>query len=114
MNGRFVFSHGAAALPDDRDLILQSLMHLLRTPRLSVLAYHRVLSAHDPMRPGEPTLAEFEARMRWVAANFDVLSLIDAVRGLREGRLPRRALCITFDDGYADNHELALPVLRRF
>jgi peptidoglycan/xylan/chitin deacetylase (PgdA/CDA1 family) len=51
--------------------------------------------------------------MRWVAANFDVLPLPDAVRALREDRLPKRALSITFDDGYADNHDLALPVLRR-
>jgi peptidoglycan/xylan/chitin deacetylase (PgdA/CDA1 family) len=51
--------------------------------------------------------------MRWVASNFEVLSLLDAVRALREHRLPRRALSITFDDGYADNHDLALPVLRR-
>ncbi len=83
-----------------------------RGPRLSVLAYHRVVAERDFMRPTEPTVAEFEARMRWVAANFEVLPLAEAARALREGRLPARALCITFDDGYADNHELALPVLR--
>jgi peptidoglycan/xylan/chitin deacetylase (PgdA/CDA1 family) len=51
--------------------------------------------------------------MRWVKANFNVLPLGEAVRALREDRLPGRALSITFDDGYADNYELALPVLRR-
>jgi peptidoglycan/xylan/chitin deacetylase (PgdA/CDA1 family) len=95
------------------DPLLQQLLRLGRVPRLSVLAYHRVVPEHDPLRPGVPTPAEFESRMRWVAANFDVLPLLDAVRALRESRLPRRALCITFDDGYADNHDLALPILRR-
>lgn len=80
---------------------------------LSVLVYHRVLAERDPLLPGEPTADEFEARMRWVAANFNVLPLLDAVRALRDNRLPRRALSITFDDGYSDNYENALPVLRR-
>jgi peptidoglycan/xylan/chitin deacetylase (PgdA/CDA1 family) len=80
---------------------------------LSVLAYHRVLAQPDQLLPGHPTIEAFEARMRWVAANFNVLPLLDAVRGLRENRLPKRALCITFDDGYADNYEHALPVLKR-
>lgn len=93
--------------------LLRFLLALPGATRLSVLAYHRVMAAHDPLRPGEPTAAEFEARARWVAANFDVMPLLDAVRALRENRLPRRALAITFDDGYADNHDLALPVLRR-
>ena len=51
--------------------------------------------------------------MRWVKANFNVLPLAAAVQSLREDRLPRRALCITFDDGYADNCGIALPILRR-
>lgn len=94
-------------------LMMSFLLRVPRTPRLSVLAYHRVLPAHDPLLPGDPAAAEFEQRMRWVKANFDVLPLPEAVRALREDRLPRRALCITFDDGYADNYTLALPILRR-
>ncbi|MBU6257216.1 MAG: polysaccharide deacetylase family protein [Burkholderiales bacterium] len=48
-----------------------------------------------------------------VAAGFNVLALADAVRRIENNTLPGRALCITFDDGYADNHDLALPVLLR-
>jgi peptidoglycan/xylan/chitin deacetylase (PgdA/CDA1 family) len=93
--------------------ILQAGLRLQRVPRLSVLIFHRVLPAFDPLRPTELTAPEFEARMRWVAANFDVLPLSEAAAALARNRLPRRALCITFDDGYADNHDLVLPVLRR-
>jgi len=79
---------------------------------LNVLVYHRVLAERDPLLAGEPTAEEFEARMRWVASRYDVLPLLDAVRALRDGRLPARALSITFDDGYADFAELAWPVFR--
>ncbi|MCX8006020.1 MAG: hypothetical protein N2688_13880, partial [Burkholderiaceae bacterium] len=68
---------------------------------LSVLIFHRVLRAADPLRPYEPTSAQFDALMGWVSAHFRVLPLLDAVRALRKGALPARALCITFDDGYA-------------
>jgi peptidoglycan/xylan/chitin deacetylase (PgdA/CDA1 family) len=79
--------------------------------RLTVLIYHRVLSAHDPLQPSEPTGIEFESRMRFAKANFNVISLADGVAGLKRGCLPPRALSITFDDGYRDNHDIALPIL---
>jgi peptidoglycan/xylan/chitin deacetylase (PgdA/CDA1 family) len=94
-------------------LLMSFLLGVPRPPRLSVLAYHRVLPERDPLLSDVPSAAEFEHRMRWVKANFDVLPLGEAVRALREGRLPRRALCITFDDGYADNSSIALPILKR-
>ena len=81
--------------------------------RLSVFIFHRVLDAPDPLRPGEPTLAEFEERLSWIATAFRVVSLDDAVAGLNDGTLPARTAVITFDDGYADNYSLAMPALRR-
>ena len=70
--------------------------------RLSVLIFHRVLRSPDPLMPDEPSAEEFEALMRWVQRTFNVISLAEGVRGLNEGTLPERALCITFDDGYAE------------
>ena len=80
---------------------------------LSVLIFHRVRPAIDPLFPGEPDAGRFEQQLRWVKDWFRVLPLPEAVKGLREGSLPARPLCITFDDGYADNATLALPILRR-
>lgn len=81
--------------------------------RLSILIFHRVLPAPDPMFPDLVDAARFEALVRLLAASFKVLPLGEAASRLAAGTLPRGALCITFDDGYADNAEIALPILRR-
>lgn len=83
------------------------------TRRLSVLIYHRVLPEPDLLQPDIPTADLFARHLRWLARVFRVLPLEDAVRRLREGTLPRRAVAITFDDGYADNAEVALPILQQ-
>ena len=82
--------------------------------RLSTLIFHRVLEEPDPMHPGEVTGAEFELMLLWCKRLFNIVSMSDAVAGLRSGRLPARPLVISFDDGYADNHDLAAPLLRKF
>jgi peptidoglycan/xylan/chitin deacetylase (PgdA/CDA1 family) len=81
--------------------------------RLSVLLFHRVLPAPDPMLPGLPDAARFDRICGWMSRWFNVLPLDTAVKRLREGTLPARAAAITFDDGYADNHDVALPILLR-
>lgn len=82
-------------------------------PRLSILIFHRVLPRPDPLAPGEPDAALFEARMKWVQSAFRVLPLVEAARRLSDGTLPSNAACITFDDGYADNVTIAAPILSR-
>lgn len=80
---------------------------------LSILIYHRVLAEPDPLFPGEVDRAEFDRQLGLVKSMFQVIPLIDAVHHLRAGTLPPRAACITFDDGYADNAEEALPLLQK-
>ncbi|HLX29959.1 MAG TPA: polysaccharide deacetylase family protein [Casimicrobiaceae bacterium] len=81
--------------------------------RLSVLIHHRVRREPDPLFPGEIDAARFDAQLRLLARLFNVIPLRDAVPMLTAGTLPARAACITFDDGYADNCEVALPILAR-
>lgn len=80
---------------------------------LSILAYHRVLADPDPLIPSQPCAKDFEAQLAAVNRWFKVLPLSKAVAMLDNDSLPVRAACITFDDGYADNATIALPILRR-
>jgi peptidoglycan/xylan/chitin deacetylase (PgdA/CDA1 family) len=81
---------------------------------LPILVYHRVLAKPDPLHEGEAVADVFEAQMRFFARYFAVLPLLEAGRLLKQGRLPSRTCCITFDDGYADNLTVALPILQRY
>ena len=78
-----------------------------------VLIFHRVLSKPDPMMPGEIDLAWFDDIVGMLARQFQILPLLDAVKLAGSGALPRASLSITFDDGYADNWQNALPVLEK-
>ena len=81
--------------------------------RLSVLIFHRVLPEPDPLFPEEICARHFDELCGWVASWFNVLPLDQAAKHLKAGTLPARAACITFDDGYADNHHVAMPILQR-
>lgn len=81
--------------------------------RLTILIFHRVLPAPDELSPWEPDARRFDQILTWISDWFVVLPLGQAVEAMNRGDLPSRALSITFDDGYADNHDIALPLLQR-
>jgi peptidoglycan/xylan/chitin deacetylase (PgdA/CDA1 family) len=82
--------------------------------RLTILMYHRVLDRFDPLSPYTPTADVFDCHMQTLANGFNVLPLSEAIERLQKKSLPRRAACVTFDDGYRDNYTVAAPVLRRY
>ena len=77
-----------------------------------MLIFHRVLPQVDALFPEEVDARRFNQICEWVKQWFNVLPLDAAVAHLRGGTLPERAASITFDDGYADNFHLALPILK--
>jgi len=88
-------------------------LRALRPSRgLAILRYHAVCgpegSAYaDPSICVAP--AAFEQHVAYLASEYRVLPLAEAVGCLRQGKsLPANAVAITFDDGYADN----LPAAR--
>lgn len=87
-------------------------------PQLLVLMYHRILPRDDiRARIEEPGMMvapdNFRRQLQLVHRHFEVIQLSDWLARRAAGQnLPARACAITFDDGWADNHEFAYPVLQ--
>ncbi|MGH2976171.1 MAG: glycosyltransferase [Solirubrobacterales bacterium] len=84
------------------------------THGVPVLMYHAFGARVERDRYVMPRRS-FARQMRLLALlRYRAIGLEQLARDLREQRLPpRRAVVITIDDGYRDNLEIALPVLRR-
>lgn len=74
-----------------------------------VLFYHRV-SDYFPT-PWTIGCREFENQLDWLEQNFQLVSLEAAQQIISSGCNRQPTLAITFDDGYAENVEFALPML---
>lgn len=82
--------------------------------KIFILIFHRVLDESDYMRPGEVDKVKFTWQMKLLKQYFNVLPLSEALEKIKNRQLPSRAVCITFDDGYADNYLNALPILNKY
>ena len=73
-----------------------------------VLYYHRVADTH----PVAWSLSnqQFKAHINWLEDHFDLVTLEEVQRRMREGS-DTPSIHLTFDDGYAENCQKALPLL---
>jgi peptidoglycan/xylan/chitin deacetylase (PgdA/CDA1 family) len=104
-------------VPGDGSLLglaARALASLTSHKRVLALTYHRVLARPDSMRPFDMTAGQFEVQIATLARHFRLLTLGDAFARLAAGEHLRRTIALTFDDGYADNHDVALPILSRY
>ena len=86
--------------------------------RVVVLSYHRATldfdaSAREAIASMFVSAQTMQRRIEDIARTREIVSLSDARRILAEppGTRRRDAFVVTFDDGYADNHHVAMPVL---
>ncbi len=81
--------------------------------RLVVLAWHNVEPTWCFPAPPGRGVAGLAEQLAFLKRTCNVVSLGEALQTLGEGRpLPPRAVALSFDDGYRDNLDRALPVLR--
>jgi peptidoglycan/xylan/chitin deacetylase (PgdA/CDA1 family) len=96
--------------------LLWALARCTGAPALLVLNYHRIGSVEGhPLDDGvmSATEADFRAQVRFLRGHFDLPPLEAVMSAAEQGfRFSRPTALITFDDGYRDNFELALPILR--
>jgi peptidoglycan/xylan/chitin deacetylase (PgdA/CDA1 family) len=95
--------------------------HQLRNRQtLTVLMFHRVLPATECGRLlADPlwtvTAQLFEEILTFVSRHYNLVGLSSVLAArARHTRLPPRALLVSFDDGWRDNLDHALPILRRY
>ncbi|HPC58499.1 MAG TPA: polysaccharide deacetylase family protein, partial [Kiritimatiellia bacterium] len=83
--------------------------------RLVILTFHRIRpdgepAAGRPMRSLEVSVSDFRRMLTWMRNRYRPLALADWLEG---GAPPECAsFAVTFDDGWADNFDVAFPVLR--
>ena len=94
--------------------LLESLAAAMR-PGLVTLTYHRIAEPgidpfYDPVISATPDA--FRAQVEWLRRRFRILSLPELAGWLESGSRGRDpAALLTFDDGYRDNFEVAVPIL---
>ncbi len=81
-----------------------------------ILIYHRVDEPNRFPWAMTPTrIKNFEKEMEYLTNKYNVISLDFLEQIIREGRsIPRKAVVITFDDGFKDNYLNAYPILKKY
>jgi peptidoglycan/xylan/chitin deacetylase (PgdA/CDA1 family) len=74
-----------------------------------VLCWHRI--ADDRANPWTISHAMFARQIRWLSRHFEFVSLAEAQRRIRDNCNSCPCVSVTFDDGYADNCQQAIPLL---
>ena len=96
---------------------LKRLMRRMAAPFRSeviILFYHRVFDAHSDPQLLCVKPKHFTEHLEHIRRHYRVMSLSELGDALKEGQLPKRAIVITFDDGYVDNLLNAKPLLERY
>jgi peptidoglycan/xylan/chitin deacetylase (PgdA/CDA1 family) len=86
------------------------------SPWLTVLTYHRVsdLDESGGLDDGvvDCTPDQLARQIAFVRRWFDIVTTDDLrAFAAKRASLPRNPLLVSFDDGYRDNHDVALPIL---
>ncbi len=96
-------------------LNVDSFFRFVNRRRLLILMYHGVaLDNNCPPLYNQIPGSAFEAQIKFLAKNYNILTLNEFISSSIRKQFPQRAVLITFDDGYANNYQVAFPILKKF
>jgi peptidoglycan/xylan/chitin deacetylase (PgdA/CDA1 family) len=79
-----------------------------------ILLYHRIAELRSDPQLLAVTPHNFAQHLEVLRDHGRPVSLPQLKPALQDRRLPRRAIAVTFDDGYADNVDCGKPLLERY
>lgn len=80
--------------------------------RIPILMYHSICN-DDPNNSLMIPTEMFAEQMEWLSENnFTAMSMDEVIEAMNTGKVPKRPVLITFDDGYADNYTNAFSALK--
>lgn len=83
----------------------------LQRPGVVVLMYHRVATADEPLYHLDVDV--FRRQMEWLSRHCDLIAPAELQERCLRPKTSRRAVLVTFDDGYRSYVDHAYPILKR-
>jgi peptidoglycan/xylan/chitin deacetylase (PgdA/CDA1 family) len=92
------------------------LLRSLSANALLILTYHSIKSEKEVKTVRNAVAqARFREQMGWLSAQYRCVTLAEAFdEWIQFGRINPRTAVVTFDDGFANNYENGLPILKEF
>lgn len=103
------------------NIVIDTLVHTIDrffySGSTQILMYHGFSQGSDTASnvSKHVSVTDFEQQLALLVSEFNPISLslfLDSCNG--KASLPRRSVILTFDDGYASNHSLAFPLLKKY
>ncbi|MFC1981444.1 polysaccharide deacetylase family protein [Chloroflexota bacterium] len=92
-----------------------ALLRALKKSQVAILMYHRVGTHQEYGITPVITPQDFEKQIAYLCQRFEIMRLYELVHCVqKKGGLSKKAVVITFDDGYKDNYIYAYPILKRY
>lgn len=76
---------------------------------VNALLYHRIANTEDDFWNISVSQKHFEEQIKWLSENYPIIKSTDDFT-----KITKPSFVITFDDGYADNYDIAFPILEKY
>jgi peptidoglycan/xylan/chitin deacetylase (PgdA/CDA1 family) len=94
--------------------LAQQLFFYLRRRDVLFLMYHGIIPDDEELQSTTSVReSEFVRQLNYLSENFACVSIEEALSGDRDRKRECPSIVVTFDDGYANNYTIALPLLER-